>query len=91
MKAVEKMTDIEALVYVACTAFVAPATASAVPTKHYSYPPYHVETLPIGSCVCREDGFNCLSFEEPHSGAKFTTLARAQEICAEWNEKGVTA
>ena len=56
----------------------------AVPTAGFSNPPYHVEHLPIGSCVCREDGFNCLSFKSK-PGAKFTDAATAHAICDLWN------
>ena len=52
-------------------------------------PPYHVETFPIGSCVCDEQGFNCLSFDDK-PGAKFTTLEVATEICERWNTVSVT-
>jgi hypothetical protein len=45
---------------------------------------YHVETFPIGSCVCDVRGFNCLSFPEK-PGAKFTTLEEATAICEKWN------
>lgn len=45
---------------------------------------YHVETFPIGACVCDETGMNVLSFIK-YPGAKFTTPEDAQYICDKWN------
>ena len=61
------------------------------PTQYFSKPPYHVETFPIGSCVCNLAGFNCLSFKAPKEGAKFTRLENAKYICKIWNENNVSA
>lgn len=58
--------------------------SKAVPTPGFALPPYHVESFPIGSCVCNASGFNCLSFPE-FPGVKFTTLDEANLIAAEWN------
>ena len=65
--------------------------ATAVVTKHFALPPYHVESFPgFGvqgwHCVCNVNGFNCL--EWPGTGAKFTTLEAATIICDKWN-KGI--
>lgn len=53
-------------------------------TPGFARHPYHVETYPIGSCVCNVEGFNVLSFAHK-PGAKFTTQTRAQAICDQWN------
>ena len=55
-------------------------------TDGFEKPPYHVETYPIGSCVCNADGINVLSFHSK-PGAKFTTPQEAQAICDEWNNR----
>ena len=57
---------------------------TAAPTPGFEMPPYHVETFPIGSCICNVQGFNCLSFTEK-PGAKFTALEHATAICEKWN------
>lgn len=59
--------------------------SDSVPTPGFERPPYHVETFPIGSCVCNRDGFNCLSFKSK-PGVKFTDLADAEEIARDWNK-----
>lgn len=53
---------------------------------HFAFPPYHVETFPIGSCVCNKNGINCLRFENS-GGAVFTSEDIAKQICAEWNNE----
>lgn len=58
----------------------------AMPTPLFGSPPYHVEHFHIGSCVCRADGFNCLSFKSK-PGAKFTAPDVAQAICDDWNRE----
>ena len=83
------MTEIEALISIAVNAFVSDEADSAVPTAYFGYPPYHVEHFPTGSCVCRADGLNCLTFTRPNSrGAVFTTAEKAQQICETWNANG---
>lgn len=64
---------------------------TAVPSKWFAIPPYHVESFPGYSsegwhCVCNKNGFNCLSFTDK-PGAKFTTLEDATEICDIWNKQ----
>lgn len=51
-------------------------------TEGFDLLPYHVERFPLGACVCNRNGFNCLALG---GGAKFTTMERAEEICAQWN------
>ena len=59
---------------------------NAQPTPGFALPPYRVEGFPGGwHGVCNAQGVNCLSFPG-QPGVKFTTLERATEICAEWNE-----
>ena len=66
------------------------AVNTAIPSKGFDVPPYHVESFP-GCCeggwhaVCNKYGFNCLSW--PGRGAKFTTLEAATEIARRWNAK----
>ena len=60
--------------------------SDALITGGFDKPPYHVESFPIGSCVCNVDGFNVLSFHSK-PGAKFTTPEAAQAICNEWNNR----
>ena len=50
-------------------------------------PKYHVETFPIGSCICNSSGYNCLKSTVKHGG-KFTTLENAIKICKDWNTNG---
>jgi hypothetical protein len=61
----------------------------ALPTKYFGKPPYHVEQFALGACICRSDGVNCLSFVDDNNkvtGQKFTTLDKANRLCAEWNK-----
>ena len=54
--------------------------------KGFAAPTYHVESFPIGSCVCNVHGFNCLTFPD-HTGRVFTSFEEATRIAAEWNAK----
>ena len=56
----------------------------AIPTPGFGCKPYHVEEFPVGAAVCREDGFNCLSFKSK-PGAKFTSPEVARRIAEKWN------
>lgn len=58
--------------------------ADSQPDKHFIAPPYHVESFPIGSCVCNAHGYNLLQFKS-YPGAKFTTKEVAEAICEKWN------
>jgi hypothetical protein len=53
-------------------------------TPGFCYPPFHVETFPIGSCVMNRNDFNCLQFAGT-PGAKFTNRDAAEKIAADWN------
>ena len=53
-------------------------------TPGFCYPPFHVETFPIGSCVMNRNNFNCLQFAGTPR-AKFTNRDAAEKIAADWN------
>lgn len=71
-----------------------PDITHAKPTEGFEAPPYHVESFhdPDGPlhCVCNRNGFNCLSFDEPCAGAKFTTHENAVALAARWNAEAAT-
>lgn len=62
---------------------------TAVPAKHFDFPPYSAQPSDGANdwwYVANSVGYNCLTFPEK-PGAKFTSEAHAKQLAEDWNKQ----